>query len=532
MKNLNLHFIYLIVILSGCAQFVAPTGGKKDEKPPILINSFPKNGQKEFKEKNITLEFDELIDATSLRQELLITPEIEGGIDIKTKSNKVQIKFSNNFKDSTTYTINFRKGIKDLNERNETKNLMLVFSTGNTIDSLKISGNVKSLKSNLPVLDALVGIYSIKDTINIKKNKPDYFIKTDSSGNFIFENIKSGTYRIYSFLDKNNNLRFDSKNEPIGFMKDTIQLNKNVENIRLQIYEANNEKPKNIKTIQRIDDFSILFDKNIKDYRIDFDNKKDSIPYLLGKKELKFFNSLRTNDTIPVKVMVADSNGNQLNFSQKIKFRENDSKRKTKLEKFDFELSLKNGQETEKDIHLEIDFKSPIIQTNIDKIIIKEDTIRQIEMNDKEFVWSNSKTKLTLQKSINAKKELSIKFLTGAFINIKGDSSKTYTQRNPILKPENYGFIEGNIEKAKNNKIIQLINEKYEVTSEQISRGKFTFKNVKPGIYLIRIIDDKNENGFWDYGNVEKDIEAEKITFFNEPIKVKSNFEIRNLWIK
>ena len=43
MKNLNLHFIYLIVILSGCAQFVAPTGGKKDEKPPILINSFPKN---------------------------------------------------------------------------------------------------------------------------------------------------------------------------------------------------------------------------------------------------------------------------------------------------------------------------------------------------------------------------------------------------------------------------------------------------------------------------------------------------------
>ena len=247
---------------------------------------------------------------------------------------------------------------------------------------------------------------------------------------------------------------------------------------------------------------------------------------------MKFFNSLRTNDTIPVKVMVADSNGNQLNFSQKIKFRENDSKRKTKLEKFDFELSLKNGQETEKDIHLEIDFKSPIIQTNIDKIIIKEDTIRQIEMNDKEFVWSNSKTKLTLQKSINAKKELSIKFLTGAFINIKGDSSKTYTQRNPILKPENYGFIEGNIEKAKNNKIIQLINEKYEVTSEQISRGKFTFKNVKPGIYLIRIIDDKNENGFWDYGNVEKDIEAEKITFFNEPIKVKSNFEIRNLWIK
>ncbi len=532
MKNIYLSLFSISILLTACAQFVAPTGGKRDEMPPKLINSIPKNGQKLYKENTMVLEFDELVDASSLRQELLITPETEGGFEIKTKSNRVQIKFSNQFKDSTTYTLNFRKGIKDLNERNETRNLMLVFSTGNIIDSLKIAGNIKSLKNNLPILDALVGLYSTKDSINIKKNKPDYFIKTDSSGNFSFENIKSGSYRVYSFVDKNNNLRYDPKSESIGFLKDTIQLNKHLKNIIIAIYEANNEKPKNIKTIQRVEDFSILFDKSIKDYQIGFENPNDSLPYLMSKKELKFFNTINTNDTIPVRIMVADSNGNQLMFGQKIKFRENNIKKKGKQENFDFDISVRNGQDIEKNILLDFEFKFPITQLNPQKIIIKEDTVNQIDIQEQDLLWNKSKTKLSFRKQINAKKELTIKLQTGAFINFKGDSSKNYVQRNPILKPENYGLIEGSLSKANNNKIIQLINEKYEVVLEQITKEKFLFKNVKPGMYLIRVIDDINENGFWDCGNVEKEIEAEKITFFNEPIKVKSNFEIRNLLIK
>ena len=213
-------------LLIGCAQFVPPTGGKKDETQPKLISSIPKSEQKNFKEKTISLEFDELVDVTSLRQELLIIPEAEGTFDIKSKSNTVILKFDKAFKDSTTYTLNFRKGIKDLNERNESRNLKLVFSTGNFIDSLKVGGNVKGLLTNQPILDAHVALYKLQDSLELKKTKPDYFIKTDSSGNYQFENIKSGKYRIYAFMDKNSNLKYDTKTEAIGFRNDTINLDK------------------------------------------------------------------------------------------------------------------------------------------------------------------------------------------------------------------------------------------------------------------------------------------------------------------
>ena len=48
-------------------------------------------------------------------------------------------------------------------------------------------------------------------------------------------------------MDKNNNLKYDTKTEAIGFRNDTINLDKNFSGINLLLANANNEKPKNQK---------------------------------------------------------------------------------------------------------------------------------------------------------------------------------------------------------------------------------------------------------------------------------------------
>jgi uncharacterized protein (DUF2141 family) len=527
----------IIVVVCGttlfnCAQFVPPTGGKKDEVPPKLLLSNPKMEQKNFKDKTIYLQFDELIDVTSLRQELLIIPEPESSYDIKSKSNSVILKFDKPFRDSTTYTFNFRKGIKDLNERNEAKNLKVVFSTGSFIDSLKIGGNVKSLLTNQPVLEANVALYIIQDSLNLKKTKPDYFIKTDSSGNYLFENIKNGKYRIYAFMDKNNNLKFDAKTEAIGFLKDTLVLDKNLNNININIYGANNEKPKNIKTLQRTDDYTILFDKNIKTFDIKFENKKDSIPYFGNGKELKFYNINNISDTLKVNISVSDSSENTLNYLQKIKFREQDKRKKDKTERFEIQRKAKVGEELEPKLTYELLFPSPIKEFDYSLIKIISDTIKEEKLEKLHFTWNHYKTTLTINKEVEAKREVRLIIPKGTFININGDSSENFLINNQILKAENYGLIEGSFIEKEQTKIIQLVNEKYEVIAEQTTKDQFLIKNIKPGIYLLRIIYDENQNKYWDFGNVESDILPEKIRFYEEPIKIKANFEIRGLSIK
>lgn len=47
--------------------------------------------------------------------------------------------------ENTTYTINFRDAVQDLNEGNPVYNLRLAFSTGSEIDSLQIYGSVAEL---------------------------------------------------------------------------------------------------------------------------------------------------------------------------------------------------------------------------------------------------------------------------------------------------------------------------------------------------------------------------------------------------
>ena len=240
------YILYCICIflMLGCAQFVPPTGGPTDKAAPKLLNSNPSNKTKNFHGNTISMDFDEYIDITALKQELIIVPDPNILYLIKQKDKNVKLVFEKQFPDSTTFTLNFRNGIKDLSERNPSKNLKIVFSTGPEIDSLTLNGTIIDLHTKLPVLDALVGLYK-KDTLPLNKKKPDYFMKTDSSGKYLFENIKADKYFIMSFTDKNQNLIFDQKNENIGFIKDTVIVNKNTVIDTLEIYPANYTKNKN-----------------------------------------------------------------------------------------------------------------------------------------------------------------------------------------------------------------------------------------------------------------------------------------------
>jgi hypothetical protein len=195
-------------------------------------------------------------------------------------------------------------------------------------------------------------------------------------------------------------------------------------------------------------------------------------------------------------------------------------------------LKPKNGEVVEKNLKYEISFKTPVLTFDLTKFKILSDTIIEEKLENSNITWNKSKTKLLINKEINSEREIKIQMSRGVFIDFKGDSSDKQDLKYPISKSDNYGLIEGSFEEKKSSKIIQIINDKYEVVAEQITKDKFIFQNIKPSIYLLRIIKDRNENGYWDYGNVEKSIQPEEVNFYEEPIRLKANFEVRGLIIK
>lgn len=517
---------FAILNLWGCAQFIPPTGGKKDIIAPKLVSSNPKNQTINFKDKSIDIEMDEFIETTSLKQELLITPNPEGTFEVKNKGKAVKLIFEKPFLPNTTYTLNFRNGIKDVNEKNPSKNLKLIFSTGKKIDSLKLSGTITQLMTNKPALEALVGLYELNDTLVYYKRKPKYFIKTDSSGKYEFENIKNGKYQVMAFTDKNNNLKFDERNEMMGFVRDTINLETNKEKVNIKIYPYDHKNPKLKRTVQRSEYYSLQFDKGIKNYKVEFKNKLDSIPYKAEAQSITFFNYPTKKDTIGVKVFAIDSVDNHLELNQKIKFAENENK-KTIKRKFNVDIKQKNGTEIDKPIIYNLNFEFPLIAIQKEKIHIQKDTINKIKIDS--IIVSPTQTEIKLVAKGDSLKDLSHLIIeAGAFVNIYSDTNTVIKSKNIIAIEEDFGKLEGTIENKKGvNKIIQLINEETQkVVLEERTKIKYSFKKVKPASYIIRIIDDVNNNGRWDMGDLEKNQIAEMVSVFNTIIKIKSNFEI------
>lgn len=531
-------FLGGISLLAGCAKEVAPTGGKKDLIPPKVVKVFPENKTTNFASNYIELEFDELVEANSLKQEMIITPAYNGKWKIKAVDKKVKLEFETPFDTNTTYSFNFRKGIKDLNERNPTDNLKLVFSTGSKIDSMKLKGKVENLFTNKPQLTSLVGLYKINvaDTIQQLRRKPTYFTVTDSAGTYQFENIKNGKYRIITFNDKNNNLLYDEKKELLGFWKDTVDLQKTNELPTLYISAADTTETKVKRTIQRNTTYTLKLSEGVEKAVVKFSNEKDSLKYKVENDEIIFFhNKTGQTDSIAVEITTLDSASNEAMFKKFIRFSEITSTEKQKIEQLKISLKPTNKQFVKPmSMEYEMKFDFPITKFDTSKLKLWEDTTKTISYN---YRWEdNNQTKLFIKPTEIPIKKIRLVAKTGLFVSMKGDTNTAFATENLILTNETTGIVEGRVGGADQPKdetyyyIIELVNEENQKVVEKIvSKENFLFEKIQPDTYTIRVIEDRNKNGKWDGANFYKNQEAERIFRLSTPLKVKANFELRDV---
>ena len=64
----------LLFTISGCANRQLPQGGPRDHDPPKLLKATPPNMTRNFKAKEIVLEFDEYFKLVSPYSEIVMSP--------------------------------------------------------------------------------------------------------------------------------------------------------------------------------------------------------------------------------------------------------------------------------------------------------------------------------------------------------------------------------------------------------------------------------------------------------------------------
>ena len=553
----------MLLYAFGCAQVKPLTGGEKDTIPPNIIKSIPERFSTNTNSDYFFFEFDELIDASTLREKLIISPFYDGSFEVKTKKNTITIFFDSLFEDNTTYIFNFADGVTDVTERNPSLNSKFVFSTGDKIDSSYVSGVIHNPLKNELVEGALVGLYNKEDSLDLFHKKPVYFSLTDESGRFRIENLKKDEYTIYAFFDENNNLQAEYKKELFGFLEESILIGDSIENLYIPIF---NEDLTNLELLRKRERGSVVdlvYNKKIKEYKV---SCVENISYGLSDNNLlSVYRNKVQKDSVFLKVSVKDINNYIAEDSFYIKF--GDEVNTNNETESSFKLKSNNADDS---IEFKLETNKPLIKYSIDNVEIKYDTVTLPKkfygyytkkksnnlIEGKMFIQVDSASKYiekikkdiiadslglendSIYKSVSGyykrlnTSKLSLEIKKGSIITIDNDSIKTIKEDLRIRGKDYYGGLSGSVVNIENNKniIVELVNEKFtQIINNKMKGYSFDFQNIPPGKYYLRVIEDKNNNYEWDYYSIKKKIDSERITYYPELIEVLSNWTIEDL---
>ncbi|HET9826473.1 MAG TPA: Ig-like domain-containing domain, partial [Chitinophagaceae bacterium] len=224
-------FLYILVILFvaklqvltvGCANIMPPQGGYRDSIPPLLLRASPDDSSRNFNANRVTLTFDEFITLDNIHENLLISPVPKTEPVVETKLRTVIVRLKDTLEPNTTYTLNFGNAIKDINEGNPARNFTYIFSTGNTFDSLTLSGKVILAENGRVDSTLAVLLHKNGDDSAVVNEKPRYATRLDSLGNFHFRNLPAGTFYIYALKNEGGSYRYLSEKQLFAFADSAV----------------------------------------------------------------------------------------------------------------------------------------------------------------------------------------------------------------------------------------------------------------------------------------------------------------------
>lgn len=529
-KNLIFLGLATMIALSfvKCANMQKPTGGPKDSIPPKLLGITPPNLSKNFKEKVIEMTFDEYIKTVNPGKEFSISPDLETQPIYKIKKKRFIIELPDSLEENTTYTINFGKGLVDYNEGNPFINYNYVFATGDQLDSLSISGQVKNgyskdfdLEKDKEVIAILIP--TSRDTI-FGKRKASYYTTVDSSGNFSFNNLREDTYRVYALKDMNNDKIYNGNDEWIGFLDDSIALTQNVSGIALEYTKGTAPIFRNLeKKIENNGSLLLTFNRPLEDpdLKIISPNNLDANKLVKYKPTLDTANIYFENlEFDSLKVAVLENNVPIDTISL----------RKARNLKVDNSIQpkLNISNKVDRIKHIELSSDYPIASVDKNKVLIMEDSVSRRNFQLQQDSVNREMYHIRFNWRPNRNYELILQ--EGAVLGPFDEKNKEFKSQFTLNETENYGDINLTFTGLNDgtNYIVELIDESKEKLFDRKtlpSNRILSYKQFPGGKYSIRLIEDSNNNGKWDSGDVYTKRQPEHIWYLDRTFTIRANWE-------
>ncbi len=550
-----------MIFSHGCANTTTPpSGGPKDTIPPIITAIHPGLGATNIpREKTkLILEFNEYVKVQDAKS-LFLSPPLEKAPKYKLKGKSVVISFEEPLDSNKTYTLDVTNAIADNNEGNLFPGFTLVFSTGDKIDSMVVTGIVQDCNNLEPIKGATVMLYKDHADSAIFLKRPDAAVKTDQWGFFCLRNIQDTIYRMYAIIDDNNNNKYDSDPERVAFidtlirpvvvvndslpeilkydMEDTVGCLARKTEYELNIFRENPNKQM-IVNKERVGDRTAYVTFMAPYAQVDCVWIK-GVPH---EKVITQFNILQdsleiwVNDPKPqpdtffvnIKYMKTDTLGMLNSAVDELKLINPNRKTFGKSSRKDIKhedtiavVKVEAQPETVEQYGFTFEFAYPLVESAFDSLefisvnpkqeeSVGKYTVEQDSLNLRKYVLRPSEV---LQQGY----EYILKVPHRKFKDINGFYNDSTQVKVSLPNDDKLSTMNIALSNVNNKYIVDLLNDKRNTVLRSYIVDKdqtLSFPYLKAGKYSVRITEDLNRNGIVDTGNLLEHKQPEKVRFY------------------
>lgn len=550
-----------VIFSHSCANTTTPpTGGPKDTIPPVIVEVNPLLGQINVPRHKTKLEikFDEYVVVKDPKS-LFLSPPLEKSAQFKLKGKSVVVFFENDLDSNKTYTLDVTNAIADNNEGNMFPGFTLVFSTGERIDSMMVTGVVQDCNTLNPIKGATVMLYKDHADSAVFLKRPDAAVKTDDWGFFCLRNIQDTVYRVYAVMDENNNNKYEAENERIAFLDTLFRPVKMVSDSLPELMKYDMKDTVNCLARNTELELNVFKEKPTKQLIVNKERIGERTAYITfmapyaqidsiwikgvpKEKLITQFNLVQDsleiwiNDPKPqpdtlflnVKYMKTDTLGLLNSFTEEIKLAKPKSllvgkaaKKDIKKEDTTCVFTLDAKPEQVEQYGFVMEFKYPVVKEAFDSIIFRSINPRQQEATGKFKVIQDTlnlrKYTLMPQEKLLPGWEYFMKIPHRKFTDINGFYNDSTEVKVSLPNDDKLSSISLVLTGVKNKYIVDLLNEQRSsiIRSYTIDKDQtLLFPYVKAGKYAIRFTEDRNRNGIVDTGNLLEHRQPEKVLFY------------------
>ncbi|HEX8504079.1 MAG TPA: Ig-like domain-containing protein, partial [Hymenobacter sp.] len=514
-----------------------PLGGPRDRTPPSRIASSPDSAARNVKQRFVRLEFSEPVVTKDLSKNLLITPQLatDNPYKLREDRNSITLLFEKPLDENTTYSFNFREGVVDITEGLPAKNASLSFSTGAVLDSGKVSGVVTDVLTAKPIAEASVGLYREADTAGVRRGRPYYTVATDKDGKFSLGFLKAGPYKIYAVADKNGNGRYD-EGEKIAYLPAPIAIAGSTGTpVALVLTQPDRRPPLLTTRTPSTTQLRLGFNEGVQSAALaplggtaSPAAVAEAVQIVERGRGLILFKTPEVGDGRYL-LTSTDSTGNVGRDTLQVKFPVPPATAKKTAAAPPLYSVEGSPRAVYPEGQVKFQFVVPVrVAAGKPFGTLIEDSTKQRPLRlPADGTLSPDRTQLAVRFKSKAQNRLEIVLDSTAITAITAQQLRLRPLRLSISEQDVSTSLSGSITTKEKSYEVQLLDDKLQVVSSLSSpKGTYTFSDMSPGIYRLRVLIDSDGDGRWRNGDPNLLLPPEPVYLNPKPQQVRAGFDI------